>query len=158
MKRTLMGALAATALLGGLAACGHMDPDMGSMGGMAANMNPEHYAQTRDKMLDRAAGKLDLNADQKQRLVKLADAMHAQHMALMGAGQNPRAEMKALITGDKFDAVRAQALVTEKTIAINAKSPEVIAAMADFFNSLNATQQQKVRDFLDSRGRGMHRG
>ena len=112
----------------------------------------------REKMLDRIASKLDLNADQKTRLATLADKLHAQRIALMGQAGNPRAEFKALVAGDKFDAVRAQALVNEKTAAVQATSPEVIAALADFYNSLNPAQQQKVRDFMESRGRWFHRG
>jgi PleD family two-component response regulator len=57
--------------------------------------------------------------------------------------------MKALVAGDKFDKARAQALVTEKTTAVQTKSPEVIAALADFYDSLNPAQQQKVRDFME---------
>ena len=40
---------------------------------------------------------------------------------------------------------------TQKTAALNAKSPEVIAAAGDFYDSLNPTQQQKVRDFMQRR-------
>jgi hypothetical protein len=38
------------------------------------------------------------------------------------------------------------------------KSPEVIAALADFYDSLNPAQQQKVRDFMEHRGGWFHRG
>ena len=70
---------------------------------------------------------------------------------------DPRAEVQALVTGAKFDRERAQTLVTSKTAAVTTKSPEVITAMADFYDSLNAAQQQKVRDFMQRRG-GWHRG
>ena len=119
--------------------------------GYDASMSPEQAAQMREKMIDRLAGKLDLNADQKQRLGVLGDKLHAQRVALMGQGGDPRAEMRALVAGDKFDAARAQALINEKTTAVQAGSPEVIAALADFYNSLNPAQQQKVRDFMDRR-------
>lgn len=152
LKRTLIGAVAATLLVGGLSACGHRAHDFG------ANMSAEQYAQKRDKMVDKAASKLDLNADQKKRLATLGDKLYAQRTALIGQTPDPRAELKALVAGDKFDAARAQALVNDKTAALQSKSPEVIAALADFYNSLNPTQQQKVRDFMDRRGHGFHRG
>ena len=57
-----------------------------------------------------------------------------------------------------FNAVRAQTLVNEKTAALQAKSPEVIAALADFYNSLNPLQQQKVRDYMEGRGHWFSRG
>ena len=151
-KRTLVGALAATLLVGGLAACGHRNHEYG------ASMSAEQTAEKRDKMVDKVASKLDLNDDQKKRLTTLADKMLDQRTALVGSTKDPRAEMKALVAGDKFDAVRAQSLLSEKTTALQAKSPEVIAALAEFYNSLNATQQQKVRDFMDGRGRWFGRG
>ena len=56
--------------------------------------------------------------------------------------------MQALVAGDKFDRTRAQSLVAEKTAALNAKSPEVVAALGDFYDSLSPSQQQKVREFM----------
>lgn len=151
-KRTLIGAFAATLLVGGLSACNHRGHEYG------AAMSAEQFAQKRDKMVDKAASKLDLNADQKKRLSTLGDALYAQRVALMGQTQDPRAEWKALVAGDKFDAARAQALVNEKTAALQSKSPEVIAALADFYNSLNPAQQQKVRDLMEGRGHWFSRG
>ncbi len=152
LKRTLLGALTATVLVGGLAACSGNRHEYG------ANMNAEQYAQMRDKMADKAASKLDLNADQKKRLSVLGDKLYEQRTALVGQSANPRAEMKALVAGEKFDAVRAQTLINEKAAALQAKSPEVIAALADFYNSLNPVQQQKVRDYMEGRGHWFSRG
>lgn len=151
-KRTLIGLFGATLLVGGLSACGHHRPDY------ATQLSAEEYAHKRDKVVDKVASRLDLTEDQKKRLAVLGDKLYAQRTALVGQTKDPRAEMKALVAGDKFDAERAQALLNEKTAALNAKSPEVIAALADFYNSLNASQQQKVRDYMDGRGRWFHWG
>jgi Spy/CpxP family protein refolding chaperone len=152
IKRTLFGIFGATILVGGLTACGQRHHQFG------ANMSAEQYVEVRDKMVERAASKLDLNADQKKLLSVLGDKFYAQRTALMGQAKDPRAEIKALVSGDKFDKAHAQSLVTEKTTVLQAGSPEVIAALADFYDSLNPTQQQKVRDFMDRRGRWFHRG
>mgnify|MGYP006379408053 CR=1 FL=1 len=121
-------------------------------------MSTEEAAQFRGKMVDRVSSKLDLDAAQKQKLTVVGEKLHEQRMAMMGAGKDPRADIKALVAGTTFDKTRAQALVTEKTAAINGKSPEVIAALADFYDSLKPEQQQKVREFMDKRGRWGHRG
>ena len=152
IKRSLFALLGTSVLLGGLAACGHRDHEFG------ASLSPEKYTQKRDKMVDKVAGRLDLNAEQKKRLQNLGDTLYAQRTALIGQTKDPRAEMKALVAGDKFDAVRAQALITDKTTVLQSKSPEVIAAMALFYNSLNPAQQQKLRDVMDGRGRWFWRG
>ena len=152
LKRTLLGLFGITVVVGSLSACGHRHHEYGTQ------LSAEEYAHKRDKVVNKVADKLDLSEDQKKRLAVLGDTLYAQRSALVGQTKDPRAEMKALVAGDKFDAARAQALVNEKTAALNAKSPEVIAALADFYNSLNAAQQQKVRDYLDGRGRWFHWG
>lgn len=151
IKRTLYGLFGASILVGGLAACGHHHRDYG-MG-----MSDSERTEFRGKMVDRVAGKLDLTPEQKQRLTVLADKLQAQRAALVGQATNPRTEVQALVAGDKFDRTRAQAMVTDKTAALNAKSPEVIAAMADFFDSLTPAQQTKVRDYLQGRHGWWHR-
>ena len=151
IKRTLFGLFGVSILVGGLTACGHRH-------GYGANATPEQAAEFRVKMVDRVSSKLDLDATQKQKLTVLGDKLHEQRIAMMGAGKDPRADVKALVAGDKFDRTRAQALVTEKTAAVTGKSPEVIAALADFYDSLNPAQQQKVREFMDKRGRWFNRG
>jgi Spy/CpxP family protein refolding chaperone len=152
IKRTLFGIFGATILVGSLTACGHRQHEFG------ANMSTEQYAQMRSKIVDRATSKLDLNADQQKRLTVLADKLYEQRTALMGQAKDPRAEVKSLVATDKFDRARAQTLVTEKTTALQVKSPEVIVALGDFYDSLNPAQQQKVRDLMERRGRWFHRG
>jgi len=100
-------------------------------------------------MVDRAASKLDLNVEQKKLLAAVGDKMFEQRKAVMGQTTDPRAEIKSLIAGPKFDTARAQALITDKTTVMQAKSPETLAALAAFYDSLNAAQQQKVRDLMD---------
>ncbi|MCJ0763876.1 Spy/CpxP family protein refolding chaperone [Variovorax terrae] len=150
IKRTLFGLLGAGIAFGGLTACGHR------YDGHGWQMSAEDSAKMRGRMIERVSSKLDLNADQKQRLGVLADKLQEQRAALAGQG-DPRAQVQALVAGDKFDRSRAQALVTEKTAALNSKSPEVIAALADFYDSLNPAQQQKVREFMQRR-HGWRRG
>lgn len=148
IRRTILSLFGATIVLGSLSACGHRHD------GHGWQMSAEDQAKFRGKMIDRVSGKLDLNEDQKKRLGVLADKLAEQRVALMGKTTDPRAEMQALVAGDKFDKARAQALVSEKTAALNTKSPEVVAAMADFYDSLKPEQQAKVRDYMQHRRHG----
>ncbi len=152
IKRSLYSLVGASIVLGGLSACGHSRHGYG-------NMSAEDQAQMRGKIIERVSGKLDLNADQKQRLNVLADKLQEQRTALVGKTTNPRADVQALVAGDKFDRSRAQTLVAEKTAAITGKSPEVITAMADFYDSLTPAQQTKVREAMQKGRHGWwHRG
>jgi Spy/CpxP family protein refolding chaperone len=151
IKRTFFGLAGATILLGGLTACGHRMHH-----GWGSDATPEQAAEWRGKMVERVASKLDLNAEQKTKLTVLGEKLHAQRQALRGQG-DPRADVKSLIAGEKFDRAKAQALVQQKTEMVRTGSPEVITALGDFYDSLTPEQQQKVREFMERR-RGWGRG
>ena len=145
IKRTFIGLFSASVLLGGLTACGH------GHHGSGWQMSDADAQKMRERMIDRVSRELTLDEAQKQRLGVLADKLREQRLALVGSTTDPRAELQGLVTGTTFDRTRAQALVEAKTNAVRTKSPEVIAAMADFYDSLRPDQQQKVREFMAKR-------
>ncbi len=152
LKRTLFALFGATVIAGSLSACA------GRQGhGWGGPMDAQRSAEFRVKMVEKVGKKLDLNDAQKQLLATLSDKLQEQRKALVGSNTDPRAEAQALVAGAKFDRSRAQAMVAEKTAAVQAKSPEVITAAADFFDALNPAQQQQVRDFMQHRGGGWWR-
>ena len=153
IRRALFGVLGVTLIAGGLSACGHHRDHL-----WGANVTQEQFAEKRDRLVDRAASKLDLNAEQKQLLATVGDKLFEQRKAVMGQTTDPRAELQLLIAGPKFDTAKAQALITEKTTMMQAKSPETLAALAAFYDSLNPAQQQKVRDLMEGRHGWFHRG
>lgn len=147
IKKLLVGFFGASVLVGGLAGC--------SGGAHRHTMtSPEKIAEVRGKVIDRVSRKLELDEAQEQKLAVLADKIQAQRTAVMGATTDPRAEVQALVAGNRFDRARAQGLLDEKTRAVQTTSPEVIAALADFYDSLHAEQQQKVRDWMQKRRAG----
>ena len=153
IRRTLFGVFGGAIALGALSACSH-GGWRGEQHGWGAS-SPEERAERRAKMVDRMARRLDLDAAQKARLQVVADKLAAQREAMMKQG-DPRAQVAALVAGDKFDRAKAQAFVAEKTAAVNAASPELVAALGDFYDSLKPEQQAKVRAALQ-RGRGWWR-
>lgn len=144
IKRTLFASFGATLLLGGLSACGHH-----MHGGW--QMSEADSAKMRERVIDRATKELKLDDAQKQRLTVLADKLREQRMALMAGPTNPRDEVQALVAGTTFDRARAQAFIEAKTSAVRSKSPDVVAAAADFFDGLRPEQQTQVREFMSKR-------
>jgi protein CpxP len=149
IRRTLLGVFGGAIAFGALTACGHHRHHPGP------GASQEEQARWRDQMVDRVAKRLELDAEQKQKLAALATKLHEQRMAIRGA-TDPRAEMQSLVAGAKFDRTRAQSFVNEKAAAVTARSPEVVAALGDFYDSLRPEQQAKVREFMQ-RGRGRWR-
>jgi Spy/CpxP family protein refolding chaperone len=154
IKRTLIGIFGASVVLGGMAACSHHR--YASHGWHA--MNEADAAAMQAKVVERIGSRLDLDEAQKAKLAILADKLHEQRKALLGNTPDPRAELAALTAGPSFDRARAKALIEAKTGAITTKSPEVIAALGDFYDSLKPEQQAKVREFMAKRGHHGWRG
>jgi Spy/CpxP family protein refolding chaperone len=150
IKRSLIGLAGAALLVGSLAACsGHRHHGWGG-----AQVSAEDAARWRERLLERAGKELQLDDAQKQKLGTVFDRLREQRNAFVGTTPSPRAELRALVSGERFDQARAQALVDAKTNAIRSGSPQTIAALADFYDSLKPEQQQKLREFMDKRGRG----
>ena len=137
LKRTLVGVAASAALVSVAAYA------QGAFHG--GPPSAENVAAHQARMLERIGKKLNLDATQSAKLQALATLLHTQHQAL--AGTNPHAQVTALIAGNTFDRAGAQQLVNQKVAQVQANSPALINAAGDFFDSLNATQQQQVRDF-----------
>lgn len=153
IKKTLAGLLGVSIAVGGLTACSssHHHHHRGPM-------SAEKMAEVRGKLVERVSSKLDLDSAQKLKLNALADKLEVQRMAFVGKTADPRAEMQAVMAGATFDRARAQAVIDEKTRAIQANSPEIVNAFADFYDALNPAQQQKVRELLERRKGWMARG
>lgn len=144
-KRVLIALTTVTVVLGGLLACGFRGH---------GEWNEARMTEMRGKMVERISDKLELDAPQKLKLEALAAEMETQHKALRGGSANPRDDVRALIAGNQFDRSKAQALLDQKTAAVQQQAPQVLTAMADFYDSLTPAQQQKVREYLDKRGSG----
>jgi len=138
IKRALLATVGAAVVLGGLVACGHRSH---------GPMSEAQITEWRGKAVDRISNKLDLDAAQRAKLAVLADELIAQRAALR-AGADPKTEMQALVAGPQFDRARGQALLDQKLGSVKDNGPKVIAAMADFYDSLKPEQQAKARDFM----------
>jgi periplasmic protein CpxP/Spy len=149
IKRSLIAVTGLALIGGGMAACGHRHHHG------FGTMSEADAAQMKAKLVDRVGSKLDLDAAQKAKLATLADKLREQRNALVGGSADPRADLQSLIAGTTFDRSKASALIEGKVAAVNTQSPAVVAAMADFYDSLKPEQQAKVRDYLSQRG---HRG
>lgn len=147
IKRSLIGLAATTVVLAGLSACG-------SRSDHARGWSDERITEMRGKAIEKISDKLELNTDQTAKLGVLADEMIASRKAFKGNAADPRADMQALLAGEKFDRVKAQALLEEKTQVVQGNGPKMLSALADFYDSLTPAQQQQVREKMDRRGRG----
>ena len=152
IKRSLIGLFGVGIVVGGLSACGYRH----DRHGMA--MDGAHASRMQERVVERVTKELRLTDAQRQRLVVVGERMRAQRQALIGSTADPRAQLQALVAGAQFDRTRAQAIVEEKTAALRVAGPELIGAIADFYDSLDPAQQQQLREHMQQRRRWFGHG
>lgn len=144
IKKSLLTVFGAGIAVGGLTACSGVRPWHHDSG-------PEHTARMQGRVVERVASRLELNAEQKLKFQALTDVVLAQRKAIAGTGADPRARLQAILAGNQLDRSGAQSLVDEKIRTLQTGSPAVIAALGDFYDSLQPAQQQKMREMVQNR-------
>ncbi len=128
---------------------------LGVVGGVAAFGGHERGWHRGEHMISHVRSELDLSAEQTAALEALRDQIVGIRDSVRAERGSHRQQMLALISGTTLDQQQALQLVQAKTETVNAHAPEVIAALAAFYDGLTAEQQAKVREHLQSRG-GRH--
>lgn len=106
-----------------------------------------------DRLMAKASRRLDLNPAQRLALRQLLELLQQQREALKGG--SARQELADLLGGASFDRAAAQSLWDDRLQTLRDGGPALIAAIADFFDALDADQQQLLRFMIRPRRFGM---
>jgi Spy/CpxP family protein refolding chaperone len=107
-------------------------------------------------MVQRVARKLDLNEVQQAKLQVVKTKILELREEASRRREANKQEVVSLLSEQLLDRGRAEALVATHTREIDAKAPELIAALADFYDSLTPQQQAHLRTEIESRMSGHH--
>lgn len=106
-------------------------------------------------LADRISQRLDLTDEQEARLARLLAAAQQQRQALRRDVLVP--ELRELLAGTTLDREATRLLLSERIAAVQDAAPVLIDALADFFDALDAEQQQVLRFMLRLKRRGWGR-
>ncbi len=151
IKKSLIALCGATLITGAATAFGDQHRGEGPHKCGAWMHDDAARAEHRTQRVERLSTDLGLNEEQKQKLTAFFDKLGEQRKAMMGDWKGRHEKIQALLKGESFDRERAQALLNEKVSALQSKGPELIGVAADLYDSLNADQQQKLRELLEKR-------
>lgn len=126
-----------------------------------------HHAEREGSVIDhlahKVASRLDLNTEQLARLTALIECLQLQREAVRGGDWLQQAS--SLLDSRTFDRQAAEALLAARVATVQTAVPNVLDAVAGFYDSLDADQQQVLRFFIrlgrrarGRRGDGSRRG
>lgn len=140
LRRTLVASATAGALvLGGLG----IAHGVGRDGDRGARMI--------ERVVERASDRLELDDAQGAALGALVTALAGIGETLRGDGA--RTEIESLVAGPTLDQGAALAMIESRADALRAAAPELVAAAAGFYDTLDEAQRAEVDELIDRAGR-----
>ena len=110
--------------------------------------SPEERAEY---MVDKVSKELTLNDDQNVKLNALKDELLAARQEMHSKRDETKQAINELLEQPALDRERVLNMVSERTQAVNDKAPQVVSALGDFYDSLTAEQQAKLREEVKER-------
>lgn len=116
-------------------------------------------ARKADFVASYVASELQLDSTQEQALNVLKDQLLAARQTMKGDMGAMHDQAASLLNAESFDKARALDLIAAKTSAVNSAAPEIVGALGNFLDSLNAEQKGEISEMMaDHHSRhGKHR-
>lgn len=121
----------------------------GAMAGCARHFAQKTPQERAEWLVKKINDELKLNDAQLGKLNALKDELLAVRSDYRKRNSNIRKTIDELLSQPTLDQTRALSLVKERTREVNDKAPQVVAAFANFYDSLTPQQQKKLHDDID---------
>ena len=99
-------------------------------------------------MVQKVSKELELNSIQQDKLVKLKNEFLSLRKELRDDRAQLRTDALAMLQQPTLDRDKANAMVSGQLATVNARSPAIIDAVANFYDSLDDTQRNEIREFI----------
>jgi len=130
---------------------------VGLTGGAAAYGKYGNSEKRADFIVSYISDELELDATQSQALDVLKDRLLSAKQSVKADADPMKAEAFELLNAESFDRARALEMITVKTSAVNQQAPDIVNALGDFLDTLNAEQKAEIAAFAaEHRGRRGH--
>ncbi|MCP4408226.1 MAG: periplasmic heavy metal sensor [Gammaproteobacteria bacterium] len=133
-------------LIGLVSACGHR-------GWCGHGPGHWHTGDHADEIVEIISDRLELTTDQTSKLGEVQNRFRALRDEIHEQRSTHRQEILALLTAPQLDRQKAMEMVVSRLRSIEQQTPEIIAVVADFSDSLSPDQKQQVEEFVTARSR-----
>ncbi len=137
MKKTnkiIIAVISGFILITGMSACSHF-------------RDPQARA---DYVVEKISSKLDLNEAQALQLSQLKDEVMDLRQTLRNDRDAVLAEVDEIFAQSTLDQQRVNQLLQKKIDTVNSRAPQIINALAIFYDGLNVDQQNMIREEIQS--------
>lgn len=116
--------------------------------------SPESRAQW---VVEKVTDKLELTESQQIKLTALRDEVMNSRKDMRQKFGESKSQFKTLLDASTLDQKQAVSLVGSHTQFVNEQAPVLVAAFANFYDSLDLEQQAEIREFVGEHDERHHR-
>lgn len=137
-KRAIIVITSGVLLIGGVAACKH-------------KMHSASAEERGEWVVEKVSEELELNDNQRVKLVAVKDEFLDMRKTIRSDRTQRRAEVLDMLKQPTLDREKMNAIVSQKIATINARSPAIVDAIGNFFDSLDDSQRAELSEFIEDK-------
>ena len=137
-KRAIIVITSGVLLIGGVAACKH-------------KMHSASAEERGEWVVEKVSDDLELNDNQRVKLVAVKDEFLDMRKTIRSDRTQTRAEVLDMLKQPTLDREKMNAIVSQKIATINARSPAIVDAIGNFFDSLDDSQRAELSEFIEDK-------
>jgi len=120
--------------------------------GVVACNHGMHYGSAEERgewMVQKVSKELELNEVQLARLAEVKDEFLEARKTMRSDREQTRADVLAMLQQPTLDRDKANAIVGQHIDTINSRTPVIIDAVGNFYDSLDDAQRVELREFIE---------
>ena len=108
-------------------------------------------AERGERMVEKVTEELELTATQQDRLSEVKNEFLDMRKTMQSNREQTKTDIQALLKQPTLDRNRANSIVNQHIETIHSRSPAIIDAIGNFYDSLDDTQRAELREFIEDK-------
>ena len=104
-----------------------------------------------EKMVQKVTEELELTETQQARLTEVKNEFLETRKTMRSNREQTKTDIQAMLQQPTFDRNKANSIVNQHIETIHSRSPVIIDAIGDFYDSLDDTQRAELREFIEDK-------
>ena len=104
-----------------------------------------------ERMVQKVSEELELTETQQTRLTEVKNEFLEMRKTMRSDREQTKTDIQAMLQQPTFDRTMANSIVNQHIETIHSRSPVIIDAIGNFYDSLDDTQRAELREFIEDK-------
>jgi Spy/CpxP family protein refolding chaperone len=104
-----------------------------------------------ERMVQKVSDELELTETQQARLTEVKNEFIGLRKTMRSNREQTKTDLQAMLKQPTLDRTKANSIVNQHIETIHSRSPVIIDAIGNFYDSLDDTQRAELREFIEDK-------